>query len=56
MDDWVEIRLRIPRSWRDELVEAADAVGLAHLSDLVRMILRGFLRNRYALDKQEALR
>lgn len=44
--DWVEMRYRVPRPWREELREAAHAQGIS-LASLQRLIFRDFLRNRY---------
>lgn len=45
-DPSVEIRVRIPRGWRDELQDAAGARAIS-MSDLVRILFRDFLRGRH---------
>lgn len=49
MDDSpsVELRVTIPRPWRDDLKEAAAAMGVS-MSDLSRLILRAWLRQKNA--------
>ena len=54
-DDLVQVHFTIPRAWRDELATAAGNQAIS-FSDLMRLIVRGFLRNRYTLDQREALR
>lgn len=51
----VEIRFVLPREWRDELQGAARVRAIS-LADLMRIICRGFLRERYTDDEQAALR
>lgn len=45
-DDLVTLHVLIPRSWRDALAEAAGAHGIS-MAALCRLVLRGFLRERY---------
>lgn len=40
-----EIRFTVPGAWRDELAAAANIQAIS-LSDLMRLIVRDFLRNR----------
>lgn len=49
-----ELRLKVPVSWRDALAEAAHVQRIP-LSNLVRIILRGFLRERYTPEQREHL-
>lgn len=42
----VELRVKVPRGWRDELQRAA-ATRAISMSDLARILLRDFLRGRY---------
>lgn len=53
--DLVQVHFTIPRAWRDELAEAAGAQAIS-FSDMMRLIVRGFLRNRYSVEQREALR
>lgn len=50
----VEIRFKVPRGWRDELHAAAEAQAIS-LSDLLRLVVRAFLRQRYTAGEQEVL-
>lgn len=50
----VEIRVTIPRAWRDSLKDAA-SVQAVSMSDLVRLILRSFLRQQLAPADRERL-
>jgi hypothetical protein len=51
----VEIRFMVPAEWRDELAAAA-AVQAISMADLLRLIVRSFLRNRYLETEQELLK
>lgn len=51
----MELRTKVPRSWREALQEAADSQAIS-VSDLMRLILRSFLRGRYSEAEREALR
>ena len=53
--DQVEFRFMLPRAWRDELAQAASAQAIS-MADLMRILLRGFLRNRYELEEREILK
>ncbi len=53
-EEWVTIRFRVPPSWRRELHDAARAQGIS-LSGLLRLIVRGFMRNRYRDDERALL-
>lgn len=48
------LRVRIPAVWKRELEEAARVQSI-DVADLVRIILRGFLRDRYDEATQRAL-
>ena len=50
----VEIRFEVPRAWRDELKAAAEVQAIT-VSTLLRLIIRGFLRNRYTDEEQKVL-
>ena len=50
----VELRITIPRTWRDEL-KAAAAIQAVSMSDLVRLILRAFLRQQHSTAERERL-
>lgn len=45
----------VPAEWRDELAQAAQAQAIS-MADLLRILLRGFLRNRYDLEDRELLK
>ena len=51
---FVEIRVKVPESWRTELDVAAQAHAIQRV-DLVRLILREFLRKRYSPEEQQVL-
>lgn len=51
----VKVTFKLPRSFRDELHAAADHTGLS-LSDLIRLVLRQWLRGRYDGEQREVLR
>ena len=53
--DLVQVHFTMPRAWRDELLASAGSQAIS-MSDLLRLIVRGFLRNRYTVEQQEALR
>lgn len=50
----VEIRFLVPEAWRDDLVSSAKVQRIS-LADLMRIITRGFMRERYDEDKQRQL-
>ena len=50
-----EIRFRVPTPWKRELQQAADAQAI-DLGDLMRIISRGYLRERYSPDERAHLR
>lgn len=52
--DFVEIRFTVPRVWRDELKVVAEANAIS-LADILRGLVRQFMRNRYTPEQQEAL-
>jgi hypothetical protein len=52
--DLVALRVLIPRNWRDALAEAAGTQGIS-MADLMRIVIRGFLRDRYNGDERAAL-
>lgn len=49
-----QIRVNVPAVWKRELQAAANVQAI-DLSDLVRIILRGFLRDRYDEPTQRSL-
>jgi hypothetical protein len=53
-EDFVELRVKVPRSWRTELDVAARAHAITR-ADLTRLVLREFLRKRYSPDEQQVL-
>lgn len=55
MDDSpsVELRVNIPRPWRDDLKEAAAALGVS-MSDLVRLTLRAYLAQKHTTERPAA--
>lgn len=50
----VRISFLIPREWRDALLEAAHVQSVS-MADLCRLVLRRFLRERYADDDRGVL-
>lgn len=50
----VEVRFLVPELWRDELAAAAFTQRIA-LADLMRIVTRGFLRERYDEATQRKL-
>ena len=50
----VELRVKIPRLWRDQLKEAA-GIQAVSMSDLIRLILRSFLRQQHTAAERERL-
>jgi len=50
----VEIRFRVPPVWKRELQAAADVQAI-DLADLMRIVTRGFLRDRYDEPAQRRL-
>lgn len=50
----VEVRFLVPSDWRDELAKAAHAQRIS-LADLMRIVTRGFLRERYTPEQQAEL-
>ena len=49
-----ELRFQVPAAWRDALAEAAHAQRIS-LADLLRIIVRGFMRERYSADERAHL-
>lgn len=49
-----EIRFDVPETWHREIKAAAKAQGLS-IAGLCRIIVRGFLRNRYRDDERALL-
>jgi hypothetical protein len=52
--EMVLLTFRVPRSWRTALTEAAKVQRIS-VADLLRIILRGFLRERYKADERREL-
>lgn len=52
--DWVALRVWVPRDWRDSLAESAGTQGIS-MSALIRIVLRGYLRERYNGEGRAAL-
>lgn len=50
----VKLTFLVPPEWRDALAQAAEVQRIS-MADLCRIIVRGFLRERYASEKQRAL-
>jgi hypothetical protein len=50
----VEVRFQVPALWRDELAAAAHTQRIS-IADLMRIVLRGFLRDRYDEETQRRL-
>jgi hypothetical protein len=53
-EEMAELRFDVPASWRDALQQAAHTQRIP-LSNLLRMIVRGFLRERYTPEQREHL-
>jgi len=53
-EEMAELRFLVPASWRDALAEAAHAQRIS-LADLLRIIVRGFMRERYTPEQRAHL-
>lgn len=50
----VKIAFYVPITWRDAIAAAAHTQRIS-MADLCRIILRGFLRERYTIEQRAAL-
>ena len=50
----VKLAFLVPRNWRDALTEVAESQGIS-MADLIRLLIRQYLRGRYSGDEQAAL-
>ena len=50
----VEVRFRVPAGWRDALAEAAHSQRIS-LADLLRIVVRGFIREKYSPEQRAHL-
>lgn len=53
-NEMVKLTFLVPPSWRDALVKAAQVQRIS-MADLCRIILRGFLRERYTVEQRAHL-
>lgn len=52
MEGWVEIKVKIPREWKEALEDIKRRQLYESLSDVVRHILREYLLERYWKTKE----
>jgi len=50
-EDWVDVRVRVPRSWKVTLEEIAQVRALS-VAGLVRQLIRGLIIQRHNGDAQ----